>query len=317
MPSPYWSEALRRRFAPWRHRFRLGRRAVAAVPLLWLGLFFGLPFLLVLRISLAETVIGLPPYSALVEWIEGGILSIRLNFANFALLWQDSLYLDAFISSVRIAATATLGCLVLGYPMALGIARVRTSLRIPLLLLVILPFWTSFLIRVYAWIGILKSNGLANNLLLWLGWIDQPLALLHTEFAVLLGIVYGYLPFMVLPLYATLSRMDESLLEAAALDLGARPWKVFFVITLPLIAPALAAGWLLAFTLSLDDLVIASFVSGPGASTLPMVVYSSVRLGVSPEINALATVLVVLVTTGIVIAGWLLHRREARQHLAQ
>lgn len=269
MHLPSWNKAwrgLRRHLAP-------GRGAVAAVPLLWLGLFFGLPFLIILRISLSEAVIGLPPYSAMLEWIDGGMLSIRVNLANFALLWHDNLYLDAFANSVQIAAISTLCCLLLGYPMALGITRVRTSLRTPLLLLVILPFWTSFLIRVYAWIGILKGNGLINNFLLWLGLIDEPLKLLHTDLAVYVGIVYAYLPFMVLPLYATLSRMDGSLLEAAA-DLGCRPLSAFWRVTVPLSLPGIVAGSLLVFVPAVGEFVIPDLLGGPDSLMIGKVLWT-------------------------------------------
>ncbi len=273
MPSPSLNDVWRRARRGLRQRLTSGRGAVAGVPLLWLGLFFGLPFLIIARISLSEVVIGLPPYSALIEWAEDGLLQVRLNLANFMLLWQDSLYLDAFVNSIRVAAVSTLLCLLLGYPMALGITRVRASLRVPLLMLVILPFWTSFLIRVYAWIGILKGNGLINNLLLGLGLIDQPLQLLHTDFAVYLGIVYGYLPFMVLPLYATLSRMDDSLLEAAA-DLGCRPLCAFWRITLPLSIPGIVAGSLLVFVPAVGEFVIPDLLGGPDSLMVGKVLWT-------------------------------------------
>ena len=273
MPSPSLNDVWRRARRGLRQRLTSGRGAVAGVPLLWLGLFFGLPFLIIARISLSEVVIGLPPYSALIEWAEDGLLQVRLNLANFMLLWQDSLYLDAFVNSIRVAAVSTLLCLLLGYPMALGITRVRASLRVPLLMLVILPFWTSFLIRVYAWIGILKGNGLINNLLLGLGLIDQPLQLLHTDFAVYLGIVYGYLPFMVLPLYATLSRMDDSLLEAAA-DLGCRPFCAFWRITLPLSIPGIVAGSLLVFVPAVGEFVIPDLLGGPDSLMIGKVLWT-------------------------------------------
>jgi len=246
---------------------------VAGVPLFWLALFFGLPFLIIARISLSEVVLGLPPYSELLSWAQDGLLQLRLNFANFALLWQDSLYFDAFTNSVRVAAVATSVCLVLGYPIALGITRAPASWRVSLLMLVILPFWTSFLIRVYAWIGILKGNGLVNNLLLWLGWIDQPLKLLHTDFAVYLGIVYAYLPFMVLPLYATLARMDHSLLEAAA-DLGCRPLCAFWRVTVPLSVPGIVAGSLLVFVPAVGEFVIPDLLGGPDSLMIGKVLWT-------------------------------------------
>ncbi len=273
-----------------------GRKLVIALPYIWLILLFLLPFLIVFKISLAEMARAIPPYTELMEWADGQ-LSITLNFGNFLQLTDDPLYFDAYLQSLQVAAISTFCCLLIGYPLAWAVAHSKPSTRNILLLLVILPSWTSFLIRVYAWMGILKNNGVLNNFLLWLGVIDQPLTILHTNLAVYIGIVYAYVPFMVLPIYTALIRIDYSLVEAA-LDLGATPLKVFFVITLPMIMPAIISGWLLAFTLSLDDLVIASFVSGPGATTLPMLVFSSVRMGVNPEINALATL--ILGAVGIV-----------------
>ena len=256
-----------------RRRARPGRGLVTAVPLLWLLVFFGLPFLIIARISLSEPIIGLPPYSELLRWVEGGLLELKLNFGNYLLLFDDPLYSDALLNSARIAAISTLLCLLLGYPMALGITRVRESLRIPLLMLVILPFWTSFLIRVYAWIGILKGNGLLNNFLLWLGVIDQPLQLLHTDFAVFVGIVYTYLPFMILPLYATLSRMDHSLIEAAQ-DLGCRPICAFWRVTVPLSMPGIVAGSLLVFVPAVGEFVIPDLLGGPDSLMIGKVLWT-------------------------------------------
>ena len=273
MPSPSLNNVFQRARRGLRQHLTLGRGAVASLPLLWLGLFFGLPFLIIARISLSEVVIGLPPYSALVDLAESGMLQVRLNFGNFLLLWEDNLYLDAFSNSVRVASVSTLLCLLIGYPMALGITRVRESLRVPLLMLVILPFWTSFLIRVYAWIGILKGNGLISNVLMSLGLIDQPLHLLHTEFAVYLGIVYAYLPFMVLPLYATLSRMDNALLEAAA-DLGCRPLCAFWRVTVPLSLPGIIAGSLLVFVPAVGEFVIPDLLGGPDTLMIGKVLWT-------------------------------------------
>ena len=261
-----WLSRMRRTASP-------GRGLVIAAPLLWLVVFFGLPFLIIARISLSETVIGLPPYSQLLQWIEGGMLQVKLNFGNFVLLMEDSLYFDALVNSVRIAAISTLLCLLIGYPMALAITRARESLRIPLLMLVILPFWTSFLIRVYAWIGMLKGNGLLNNFLLWLGVIDQPLQLLHTDFAVFVGIVYTYLPFMVLPLYATLSRMDHSLIEAAQ-DLGCRPVCAFWRVTVPLSMPGIVAGSLLVLVPAVGEFVIPDLLGGPDSLMIGKVLWT-------------------------------------------
>ena len=203
-----------------------GRKLVIALPYLWLILLFMLPFLIVFKISLAEMARAIPPYTELMEWADGQ-LTLTLNFANFLQLTDDPLYFEAYLQSLQVAGISTICCLLLGYPLARAVAHSKPSTRNILLLLVILPSWTSFLIRVYARMGLLKSNGVLNNFLLWLGVIDQPLEILHTNPAVYIGIVYAYLPFMVLPIYTALTRIDYSLVEAS-LDLGARPLKTFF-----------------------------------------------------------------------------------------
>ncbi len=250
-----------------------GRAMVTAVPFLWLLLFFGLPFLVVLKISFSQAVIAQPPYTPLVEWLDDGVMTLRLSFQNYLLLAQDSLYWMAYFNSIRIALIATVCCLLIGYPMAYGIAKAKPAFRVPLLMLIILPFWTSFLIRVYAWIGILKNNGLLNNLLIGLGLIDEPINMMHTDFSVLVGIVYSYLPFMVLPLYATLSRMDDSLLEAAA-DLGCRPGKAFLTITLPLSMPGVIAGSMLVFIPTVGEFVIPDLLGGPDTLMIGKVLWT-------------------------------------------
>ncbi|MGH8197936.1 MAG: hypothetical protein ACRETI_07175, partial [Steroidobacteraceae bacterium] len=181
-------------------RYR-GRTLVTAVPYIWLILFFLVPFLIVLKISVSEIRLAMPPYEPLVTWISSQVVELRFNFANYAFLVKDSLYFNAYVNSIVTAAISTVLCLLIGYPMAYGIARSNPAWRNLLLLLVMLPFWTSFLLRVYAWIGILKNNGVINNILLSLGIIDEPIVMLQTNFAVYVGIVYSYLPFMVLPLY--------------------------------------------------------------------------------------------------------------------
>jgi putrescine transport system permease protein len=201
----------------------LRRRAVLALPYAWLLLFFLVPFVIVLKISLAETAIGIPPYTPLIETGASG-WPLQTSGDNYARLVGDDLYALAYLTAIKFAAVSTLGCLLLGYPLAYGIVRAPRRFRGLLLLLVILPFWTSFLIRVYAWIGLLKGNGLINNALLALGLVHEPLTLLNNAFAVYVGIIYSYLPFMVLPLYAQLEKLDPALLEAAA-DLGCRPWQ--------------------------------------------------------------------------------------------
>ena len=237
-----------------------GRVLVIGLPYLWLMLFFLIPFLIVLKISFATAEYAQPPYSALFTWIDEGV-NITINFGNYLFLLSDSLYISAYLNSIRIAAISTVITLLIGYPMAYGIARAQGSLRSVLLMMVILPFWTSFLIRVYAWIGILKNEGLLNQFLMWLGLIDQPLTILNTNIAVYIGIVYSYLPFLVLPLYANLEKLDTSLLEAAA-DLGCPPWRSFWTITVPLAIPGVIAGCFLVFIPAVGEFVIPDLLGG-------------------------------------------------------
>jgi len=223
-----------------------GRTVVTAIPYLWLLLFFLIPFVIVLKISFSTSQIAMPPYEPLLHWTGDKVMQIKLNLGNFAFLVEDDLYWRAYLNSIKVAAVSTILCLLIGYPMAYAMARSNPSTRNILLLLVALPFFTSFLLRVYAWIGILKNNGFINNALISLGLIDQPIQMLQTDFAVYIGIVYSYLPFMIMPLYANLEKMDLTLLEAAA-DLGSRPWQGFLKITLPLSKPGIIAGCLLVF----------------------------------------------------------------------
>ena len=237
-----------------------GRRSVIGVPYLWLTLFFLVPFVIVFKISFSEMAYAIPPYTDLISWAEQQ-LTLSLNFGNYAYLFTDDLYIRAYLSSIRIAAIATFICLLVAYRIAYVIARAEPATRNDLLMLVILPSWTSFLIRIYAWVGILKNNGLINNSLIWLGIIDQPIAMLNTEFAVYIGIVYAYLPFMVLPLYTNLMKLDNSLLEAAA-DLGAAPWKVFMTVVLPLSKAGIIAGSMLVFIPAVGEFIIPDMLGG-------------------------------------------------------
>jgi putrescine transport system permease protein len=238
-----------------------GRGAVVLVPYAWLLLFFAIPFVIVLKISLADQVIAQPPYTALVQWTEDTYLQIKLNLGNYLFLVQDALYWKAYLNSVKIAFISALICLVIGYPMAYAMARAEESWRNVLLMLVVLPFWTSFLLRVYAWIGILNNTGLINNWLIAAGLIDEPITMIRTNFAVYIGIVYSYLPFMILPLYSTLEKLDNTLLEAAA-DLGCKPFKAFLTITLPLSMPGVVAGFSLVFIPALGEFVIPDLLGG-------------------------------------------------------
>ncbi len=245
---PRWSNYIRSHWA--------GQRLVISVPYLWLLLFFLAPFLIVLKISFAEFApLGRPPFESILRWSEEGALQIKLLFTSYSYLLHEPLYVSAWLYSLKVAAVSTVLCLIVAYPMAYAIARASPASRYVLLMLIILPFWTSFLLRVYAWIGLLKTDGVINNVLMGLGIIDAPLAMMNTSFAVYVGIVYSYLPFMILPLYANLEKHDLTLLEAAQ-DLGSGPVRSFFSITLPLSLPGIVAGSLLVFIPAVGEYVI-------------------------------------------------------------
>ena len=239
-----------------------GRLLLLCLPVGWIVLFFVIPLLIVLKISFAESIFAAPPYTQLLQWVGDAAITIHLNLSNYALLVQDSLYIFAYFNSLGIAAMATLLCLLVGYPMAYGIARAPAQWQILLLLLVILPFWTSFLIRVYAWIGLLSPLGVFNNFLIAIGVIKNPLPLLNNYFSVCIGMVYSYLPFMILPLYASLEKMDLQLLEAAS-DLGCRPLSAFLQVTLPLSFKGILAGTMLVFIPAMGEFVIPELLGGP------------------------------------------------------
>ncbi len=241
------------------------RWLVVAVPYLWLILLFLAPFLIVLKISVSTTAIAMPPYTPVLDFTSGlGALWEQFqefSFDNYVFLTEDALYWKSYLSSLQIALISTFLILLVGYPIAYGMARAKREWRPTLLMLVILPFWTSFLIRVYAWMGILKPEGLLNQLLLWLGVIDTPLNIMPSTLAVYIGIVYSYLPFMILPLYATLEKLDETLLEAAA-DLGCPPMQAFWKITFPLSLPGVIAGCFLVFIPAVGEFVIPDLLGG-------------------------------------------------------
>lgn len=272
-------------------------RFVIALPFVWLIVFFLLPFALVLAIAFGTN----DPYSA-------PPVSLGLNLGNFALLFTDDLYLAAWLSSLRIAATSTLVALLLGYPMAYALARAEPRRRPLLLMLVILPFWTSFLIRVYAWMGLLADNGIPNQFLRWTGLAEDPGTILGTEWAVHLGIVYAYLPFMVLPLYAALEKLDLGLLEAAA-DLGARPLVAFLTVTLPLSMPGIVAGCLLVFIPSVGEFVIPDLLGGTRTLMIGKVLWDEFFTNADwPLASAMAICLLVLLVGPIA----LFQRQQAR-----
>jgi putrescine transport system permease protein len=241
------------------------RRWVLGLPALWLLLFFLAPFALVLKIALSKPAIAQPPYEPTFSLSEGWqALSNKigaLSFETFALVISDDLYLSAYLSSLRLAAIATLLTLLIAFPLSLAMVRAPKHWRMTLVMLAIAPFWTSFLIRIYAWIMLLKEEGLINKLLVWLGIITTPLSIFATEGAVLIGIVYSYLPFMILPLYTALERQDPALLEAAS-DLGAKPFTSFWTITVPLARSGIFAGILLVFIPAVGEFVIPDLLGG-------------------------------------------------------
>lgn len=241
---------------------RWGRLAIIVIPLIWLGSFFLVPFFIVARISVSQTAASVPPYLPHWEGISGlsNFLS-SLNLDNYSILAKDSLYFDAYISSLRIASLTTIGCLLVGYPIAYSIANASRRLQSVLLTAVILPFWTSFLIRVYAWIGILKPEGFLDQFLQALGIRSEPLGLLNTDAAVIIGMVYAYLPFMIFPIYSSLEQFDRTLLEAAA-DLGCPSWRSFLNITLPLTLGGVIAGCLSVFIPAIGEFVVPDLLGG-------------------------------------------------------
>jgi len=261
--SPLWTFMLKYgppRWSEYVVKHWTGQRLVIAVPYLWLLTFFLIPFLIVLKISFAEfSPLSRPPYEPVFRWLEEGALQIKLLIGSYVYLLNEPLYVSSWIYSIKVAFFSTVLCLMLGYPMAYAISRATPTYRNVFLLLIILPFWTSFLLRVYAWIGLLKTDGVINNVLEFLGVINEPLAMMNTSFAVYIGIVYSYLPFMILPLYSNLEKHDNTLLEAAQ-DLGAGPIKSFLRVTLPLSFPGIVAGSLLVFIPAVGEYVIPSLL---------------------------------------------------------
>lgn len=237
------------------------RLFVIALPYTWVVLFFFIPFLFVLKISFSELTVGIPPYLPIMERIGEDVIAFKINIGNYFYLIWDDLYVRAILNSLGLGTLATTACLFIGFPMAYAISRSPLKYQTLLLMMVILPFWTSFLIRVYAWIGILSYHGVVNTLLLKLGLIDAPLRLLNTVFSVSIGIIYCYLPFMILPIYVSLQKMDLSLLEAAY-DLGSRPFRTFWKVTVPLSIPGIISGSLLVFIPALGEFVIPDLLGG-------------------------------------------------------
>lgn len=273
------------------------QRVIVAVPYFWLLLFFLLPFAIILKISLAEPVVAQPPFTPLLD-TDG---QLQLTLENFAFLLTDKLYAITYIKSVIMAAGATFLCLAFGFPIAYGIARSSPRSRGLLLLLIVLPFWISFLLRVYAWMGLLNNYGVLNNLLLWAGVIDEPLRMMYTDFAVFVGLTYSYLPFMVLPLYATLERMDLDLVDAA-LDLGASRTEAFWDVTWPLARHGVVAGCLLVFIPAIGEYVIPYLLGGPDSLLIGRVLFDEFFANRDwPLASAVAIMLLVLLVLPIVM----------------
>ena len=283
------------------------RWGVISVPYLWMLVFFAVPFLIVLKISFASQAIAIPPYTPILEYIDNA-LTLKLNLTNYVELAANSKYLEAYFSSLKIAGISTFLCLLIGYPMAYTIARMAPSSRNIALMLVVLPSWISFLIRIYAWMGILQSNGLLNKMLLGIGAIDEPLRIMNTPLAAYIGIVYAYLPFMILPLYANLVKLDLRLLEAAY-DLGAKPWKAFLSITLPLSKAGIIAGCMLVMIPAVGEFVIPELLGGPGTLMIGRLLWSEFfSAGNWPMASAVAIVMLVLLMIPILI----FHRYQQR-----
>jgi putrescine transport system permease protein len=280
------------------------RRAAIGIPYVWLIIFLLVPFLIVLRISLSQTELAQPPYSPVFDLSAGwqGLKDFvaALSFANFKLLFGDWLYVSSYLRSVTFAFVSTLILLAIGIPIAYGMARAPQRLQPVLVIAVILPFWTAFLIRIYAWITILQRDGLLNDALLVLGIISEPVTWLATDTAIYIGIVYSYLPFMVLPLYASFEKMDETLLEAAA-DLGCPRWKAFWLVTLPLALPGVFAGSLLCFIPIVGEFVIPDLLGGSDAMFIGQTLWAEFFSNKDwPVASALATVLLAILLVPIV-----------------
>jgi putrescine transport system permease protein len=293
---------------------RIAGLLVPAIPYLWLALLFLVPCLIVLKISLSDTAAAQPPYRPVFEWTAWRDFVTGLDFENFVLLADDELYWAATLSSLRIALVSTLLLLLVGFPIAYAMAKAAKRWRPLLVALVILPFWTSFLIRIYAWIAILKPEGFLNQLLIGLGLLAEPLQILNTETAVFIGIVYAYLPFMILPLYASLEKIDHSLIEAA-LDLGSPPWRAFWTVTVPLSLPGIVAGSLLCFIPAVGEFVIPDLLGGSETLMIGRQLWSEFFSNRDwPIASAVAIVLLVILVVPIVAYRDVEARRlEARE----
>lgn len=285
-----------------------GRQLVIGVPFIWLFLFFMLPFFIVLKISFAEADVAIPPYTEIYSYVDQK-LQVLLNLANYVMLSEDELYIAAYLGSLKMALISTALCLLIGYPMAYGIANARKELQTVLVLLIMMPTWTAILIRVYAWMGILSNNGLLNGFLMSMGWISEPLQILNTNLAVYIGVVYSYLPFMILPLYANLVKHDPSLLEAAS-DLGSSTFNSFWKITVPLSKNGIIAGCMLVFIPVVGEFVIPELLGGPETLMIGKVLWQEFFNNRDwPVASALAVVMLAILIVPII----LFNRSQAKE----
>lgn len=285
-----------------------GKQVVIGIPFLWLFLFFALPFFIVLKISFAEADVAIPPYTEIYTYVEQK-LQVVLNLANYSLLAGDELYIAAYLGSLKMAFFSTLLCLLIGYPMAYAIATARKEMQTVLVLLIMMPTWTAILIRVYAWMGILSNNGLLNGFLMSMGLINEPLQILNTNIAVYIGVVYSYLPFMILPLYANLVKHDQSLLEAAS-DLGSSTFNSFWKITVPLSKNGIIAGCMLVFIPVVGEFVIPELLGGPETLMIGKVLWQEFFSNRDwPVASALAVVMLAILIVPII----LFNRSQAKE----
>ncbi|MEZ7834928.1 MAG: ABC transporter permease subunit [Burkholderiaceae bacterium] len=302
----------------WQLLGKAGKRGVIGVPYIWLLVFFALPFLILLRISVTDMGGGVDPFVSLAQ-MQDGVWTLKLKLANYvSIVWDDqrpgeaTIYMQAYATSIRYAALTTLFCLIIGYPFAYFIARSPERFRATLLMMVMLPFWTSFLLRVYAWKGILADNGVINRLFMFVGLTDAPIQMLYTDVSMLIGMTYVYLPFMVLPLYATLVKMDDRLLEAAY-DLGARPLKAFWLVTVPLSKAGILAGSMLVFIPSVGEFVIPSLLGGAENLMIGRVVWDEMFSSNNwPRASALAAIMILLILVPLAVYYHYSGEREAQ-----
>ncbi len=289
-----WFTDLARRFT--------GKNWLIYIPSFWIIVFFICPCLILIKISFSDGVIASPPYTSLIDWISGYTLQIRFNLNNYLILFTDEMYIKGFVTSVLIAGTSTICCLLIGFPMALAIARSSEKMRTILLMLIVLPFWTSFLIRIYSWVLLLSPSGLINSTLMNFHIIDTPLPLMNNSYAACIGIIYAYLPFMIFPIYSAIEKIDYSLIEAAY-DLGSTPLTAFFSIVVPLSTPGIYAGSALVFVPAIGEFVIPELLGGAQTLTIGRLVWNEFFGNMSwPTAAALSIILLIFVVLPIVLA---------------